>query len=245
MLLRSSIDSREFIEVAKIAFVEVATDEYGIRDRKTNISRVSILTGFTRKEVKRIRENIDDGEPLRDVKEPMYERMLSGWQKDADFIDAKAHPKRLAYDGPGATFLTLFHRYCGDLPVGAMRKEMLRMGRVKEDKDGMLMLNKEQLLTRSKVKRIEEAMGTLSLAGRAVEEGATGSGSWPMTVTLSNAMHSEDRNKVKNLAGREMKKTSKLIKNVLDAYDHVSDPALKERKRAGLLQLYVETEIES
>ena len=46
---------KEFSAISKSVFVETATDEYGIRGRPTNISRVSVLTGISRKEIKRRR----------------------------------------------------------------------------------------------------------------------------------------------------------------------------------------------
>ena len=56
IFLRSGISYKDFTEVAKSLFVEISTDEYGLRGRKTNISRVAIMTGLTRKEVKKIRD---------------------------------------------------------------------------------------------------------------------------------------------------------------------------------------------
>lgn len=44
ILLRYGIGYREFAEVVKSALVDVATDEYGIRGRPTNISRVAVMT---------------------------------------------------------------------------------------------------------------------------------------------------------------------------------------------------------
>ena len=55
-LLRVGVGYREFSEIAKIAFVQTATEEYGLRGRPTNISRVAVMTGLTRKEVKRVRD---------------------------------------------------------------------------------------------------------------------------------------------------------------------------------------------
>ena len=62
MLLRNGIGYREFAEIAKSAFVDVATSEYGLRGRPTNISRVAVMTGVTRKEVRRIRDKIASGD---------------------------------------------------------------------------------------------------------------------------------------------------------------------------------------
>jgi hypothetical protein len=53
VVLKCGMTWREFSELSKSVFVSVATDEFGIRGRPTNISRVSILTGISRKEVKR------------------------------------------------------------------------------------------------------------------------------------------------------------------------------------------------
>ena len=49
LLLRYNIGFREFAEVLKVAMVDVATSEYGIRGRPTNISRVAVMTGLKEK----------------------------------------------------------------------------------------------------------------------------------------------------------------------------------------------------
>lgn len=54
-LLRCGVSFREFEELARTAFVDVARDEYGIRGRPANISRISVVTGISRKEASRIR----------------------------------------------------------------------------------------------------------------------------------------------------------------------------------------------
>ena len=47
-LLRAGIGYREFAEICKTAFVDVAGKDYGLRGRPTNISRVavSLMTRF-------------------------------------------------------------------------------------------------------------------------------------------------------------------------------------------------------
>jgi hypothetical protein len=55
LLLKSGITWREFSDLAKAKFVQVATDEFGIRGRPTNASRVSILTGVDRRDVRKLR----------------------------------------------------------------------------------------------------------------------------------------------------------------------------------------------
>jgi len=78
MLLRCGMTWKEFSDLSKSLFVQAATEEYGIKGRPTNISRVSILTGISRKEVKRQRELLEDDEPIVKRKTTDATRVLSG-----------------------------------------------------------------------------------------------------------------------------------------------------------------------
>ncbi len=53
-LLRLGVTYSEFSDIAKIAFVNAASSEFGKRGRHTNVSRVAIQTGLSRKEIGRI-----------------------------------------------------------------------------------------------------------------------------------------------------------------------------------------------
>ena len=54
-LLRCGVSYTEFAELAKRAFIDAASKDYGVRNRPTNIARVAVMTGLSRKEVSRIR----------------------------------------------------------------------------------------------------------------------------------------------------------------------------------------------
>ncbi|MEO0616760.1 MAG: DUF6502 family protein, partial [Pseudomonadota bacterium] len=79
LLIESGIGHREFAEVAKRAYVDVASKNYGIRGRDTNISRVAVMTGLTRKEVKRLRDESTGKESLAQVKQLPAGRVLQFW----------------------------------------------------------------------------------------------------------------------------------------------------------------------
>lgn len=129
---------REFTDIAKSAFVEVAGAEYGIKGRPTNVSRVALLTGISRKEVKRQRELLEAPAAHPAAKTTDATRLLSGWFQDADFVDSDGRPLPLPSDGAGVTFATLCSRYAGDIPATTMLKELKRVGAVGEDSDGRL-----------------------------------------------------------------------------------------------------------
>ncbi|HEX6998679.1 MAG TPA: DUF6502 family protein [Gammaproteobacteria bacterium] len=129
-LLSSGISFAEFSEVSKAAFVKVATEDYGIRGRPTNISRVSAMTGITRKEVRRFRESSSQYESRFGIRLGPLTEVLHGWFTDPDFTE-HGRPRVLKPKGAGS-FAQLVRKYAGDLPAGAVRVELIRSGAVRE-----------------------------------------------------------------------------------------------------------------
>lgn len=127
MLLRAGITWKEFSELAKQSFVEVAGNDYGIAGRQTNASRVALMTGLSRREVKRVRDLLEAEEPEMAPRKSKIARILTGWHQDPDFTDADGTPKVLSADGDGSGFASLLERYAGDLPAVAITKELLRL----------------------------------------------------------------------------------------------------------------------
>ena len=60
-LLRHGVLWKDFAELAKETYVEIARAEYGIDGRPTNNSRVAMLTGLSRREVARVRDVLLEG----------------------------------------------------------------------------------------------------------------------------------------------------------------------------------------
>lgn len=138
ILLRYGIGYREFAEIAKTAFVDIASTDFGIRGRPTNISRVAVMTGLTRKEVRRLRNKIEMGDDLISVKTTPFEDVLHQWHAKPEFTDETGSPKSLFFSGGENSFTDLVKRHGGDIPAGAMRAEMKRVGVIGEDEAGRL-----------------------------------------------------------------------------------------------------------
>lgn len=137
-LMKCGMTWREFADISKSLFVDVAGADYGIKDRPTNVSRVSLLTGISRKEVKRQRELLEHPAEAPVSKASDATRVLSGWHQDADFHNTDGQPKALPLEGEGASFAGLCQRYAGDIPMTTMLKELRRTGAVAEKKPGKL-----------------------------------------------------------------------------------------------------------
>ena len=140
ILLRNNVSHRTFAELAKLVYAEVANAEFGIAGKKQTISRIAILTGLTRKEVQRLLAQPPDTQSIMEEEYHRASRVITGWMRDPDFGDGKGHPHPLRMEGKRASFSALVKRYSGDIPVRALLDELLRVGAVKQLKDGRVCL---------------------------------------------------------------------------------------------------------
>ena len=139
-MLRCGVSWRDLAELLKLAYVDVAGEEYGKFGRPANSSRVAILTGLSRREVKRVRDllAVELGAALESLgKIDHATRVLSGWHQDPSFLDAKGRPRLLPPKGK-VSFESLLKKYAPDIPPVAMLKELKRVGVVRETPTGRL-----------------------------------------------------------------------------------------------------------
>jgi hypothetical protein len=131
-LLKNGIGYREFSRICKITFVEVATNEFGIKNRKTNMSRVAIMTGLSRKQVRNIRDEEVNAELNRTVGTRAPEALLAIWHSAPEYLDENGTPIEIPFEAYGPSFRHLASRIGGDLPPRALLNELLRTGAVVE-----------------------------------------------------------------------------------------------------------------
>lgn len=145
LLIKNGIGYREFAEISKAAFVDVASEDYGIRGRQTNMSRVAVMTGLSRKEVKKVREAISSGAFKIPNRTRRPELVLTIWHSDAEFQDKQGQPRILEFDGPGASFRSLVSRAGGDIPPMAMLNELLRAGSVVREGESLRVVSRSYI----------------------------------------------------------------------------------------------------
>jgi hypothetical protein len=141
LLLRCGVSWKEAAELTKMAFVEAAADEFGKHGRPANSSRIALVTGLGRREVKRVRDLLESPAPL-DTDAALNtvnqaSRLLSGWHQDPGFSTEPGKPKLLAYDGHGG-FEALAKRYAPDIPATVILKELKAVGAIRETAGGRL-----------------------------------------------------------------------------------------------------------
>lgn len=133
LLLRYGISHRTFTELAKWVYVDVASAEFSLDVRKQSSSRVAVLTGLTRKEVARLREQAQPDARLHTEQYNRAARIIGGWLRDGNFRTKAGKPAVLPLQEGDGSFSALVRRYSGDMPVRALLDELLRIGAVEVD----------------------------------------------------------------------------------------------------------------
>ena len=144
ILIRAGISFRQFSELAKAAFVDQTLAEHDFCGRPTNVSRIAVRTGLSRKEISRIlRRSADKGVESEQAEAAKYHfhqaaRVLQLWHSDARFVGEDGRPKDLAIEGAAETFVSLVRSAGGDVPPGAVRAELMAAGAILEVGGGYL-----------------------------------------------------------------------------------------------------------
>jgi hypothetical protein len=137
-----------FSDLTKWVYVDVARKEFGLRGRKQSTSRVSIITGLSRKEVARVKQISAPEDRTSSERYNRAARVITAWRREPDFLDAE-EPAPLPISGPGATFSELVKRYSGDVPVRAILDELIRIGAVERLEDDRVSLLTEAYIPES------------------------------------------------------------------------------------------------
>jgi len=143
ILLRNGVSYGTFADLTRWMYVDVAMKEFSIEGRKQSTSRVSVLTGLSRKEVKRMQEISRPEDTERDEKYNRAARVISAWRREREFLDAQGKPSTLSISGPWSTFSEIVRRFSGDVPVRAILDELLRIGAVRQLDNGKIELRKK------------------------------------------------------------------------------------------------------
>jgi hypothetical protein len=113
-------------------FVEVAEKDLAAPGQRQTDSRIALVTGINRKEVKRIRSSEGSGmEAPRVFSMNHATSLISRWLSDPKTTDRKGRPRALPYQAArGPSFMRLARAVTGDLAPGVLLEELVRSGAV-------------------------------------------------------------------------------------------------------------------
>jgi hypothetical protein len=154
VLLRNGIPYGTFADIARRLFVEVAEKEFALPGKKQTVSRISTITGLTRKEVTRIQVAET---PLRATHAERHNRparVIGGWVRGKAYHDRRGRPADLPMEGEKGSFAALVREFSGDIPPRAIADELARVGAIEMRPDGTV-----RLLTRAYIPRGDRVEG--------------------------------------------------------------------------------------
>jgi len=157
ILLRNQVSVSEFIDQIKEVYVEVADKEFSIPTKKNTVSRISVVTGLSRKEVLRIKTRLETDQPEEmQYKLNKASSVIIGWLNDREFTNSSGKAIDLRLKGEGKTFDTLVKRYGGDITARAVLDELIRTGSaVKNPESGLLKLVSFGYIPEQKIEKLE------------------------------------------------------------------------------------------
>ncbi|MGQ0833586.1 MAG: DUF6502 family protein [Gammaproteobacteria bacterium] len=140
LLLRHGIGIGDFFQAAKQSYVEAAIAEVTPVGRKPNVSRLSVVTGLTRKDAAALVRARQSKKPYA-IKRSMQQRalrVLQGWRLDPRFISKNGKPAELPFSAGAESFVALVRKYGGDVTPVAVWRELERMRAVVRTRTGCL-----------------------------------------------------------------------------------------------------------
>lgn len=137
LLMAHGVNFVAFSNLAKGVFVDVAAREFHDDDGQVTDSRLSLLSGVHRREVKRLREEIQRQTPPPSVVS-FGAQVVSRWCAEPALLDQQHRPlplPRLASQGGVASFERLVESVSKDIRSRAVLDEWLRLGVVTLDEE--------------------------------------------------------------------------------------------------------------
>lgn len=142
LLLAKQITYPYLITLLKSLFVDVAAHEFPLAGKNQTDSRLSLLTGVHRKDVRRLlTEATEIAPPPANVS--LGARLIARWNGEVDYLDPQARPRplpRLAQGEGIASFERLVSEESKDIRPRAVLDEWLRLGLVEIDADDRVCL---------------------------------------------------------------------------------------------------------
>jgi hypothetical protein len=184
VLLQAGMTPKHFAELAKQAFVEAAGTLSKFRNGKINRSRVAVMTGLSRAEVKRLLSGQLSMTASSPAQQSRGERVISGWMSDHRFLDGRGRPLRLPIAGARVSFASLVKQFGGDVPHRAVMEELRRLHVVRQIGSGLELDARRQLPSGRAAASLSTLMPVL-IDGIRLAAKAASSGSDPLIHRLT------------------------------------------------------------
>lgn len=150
LMIDHGLQLPSMVDLLKKALVDEAARAYGVADKGSSDTRISLLTGVHRKDVKRLRDG-PDSPVIRAPIVPISASVVARWISDPRFLGADQAARPLARTPsrglPGELdFPGLVSAVSRDVGARAVLDELVRLGVVELRDDGFVILKTEGFL---------------------------------------------------------------------------------------------------
>ncbi len=237
VLLRHGVPYPVFSELARWAYVDVATREFRLPGRKQTRSRVSVLTGLSRKEVQRLQEMPPPARAEDVERFHRAARIVSAWTREPRYRNELGEPLVLAFEGEGPSFSELVARYGADVPPRAVLDELVRTATVERLPEGWVRLRTRAYLPQGAEPQKLAVLGEdVSALIRTIDHNLTTEppDRWFQRHVAYRGVPASAVPAVRELAGLEGQRVLEVLDRVLAERISESAPGPRRRVRLGV-----------
>lgn len=159
LLIEKGVTFNQFRDLMKALYVEVAEEHFPLDNKKPSDSRIFVLTGVHRKDIKRLREQNESANPVITSSASLSGEIVARWTSMPEYLDEKGKPCRLLKsksDKPN--FDQLVSSINKDVRPKAILEEWLRLNIV-QLKNDYVVLNKSAFVTNKEFNEMAYYLG--------------------------------------------------------------------------------------
>lgn len=160
LLIEKGMTFPQFRELMKALYVETADAHFSLDANKPSDSRIFVLTGVHRKDIKRLRQQSEQENPQITRSASLSGELVARWTSMPEYLDDKGKPRRLLKNEKDneAGFDQLVSSVSKDVRPRVILDEWLRLNIVRM-KDDYVVLNKSAFVANKEFKEMAYYLG--------------------------------------------------------------------------------------
>ena len=143
------ISYRSLDIMIKEIYVSISSKKFGKRGRIANNSRISMVTGISRREVRKIKSRLESNPDSQLYSVSPLSKVIKIWVNDYQYIDPKNQPKKLDYKNTKNSFCDLIKKARINATPNSALQEFKRLGLVKINEDEKICLLQNEVINDS------------------------------------------------------------------------------------------------
>ncbi len=226
--LKHGIGIQEFSELSKIIYVNVSSEELKRENSKITSSKISVMTGIRRPEIKKI---LNEDTSL--LAHNLVSRVLTQWEQDSEFTTKAGKPRVLKFAEMGDEFNRLVSKVSTDLHPASILFELERRKLVEKTPKGLSLLERKHVSIEDAKTGFSMLTEDISLLINTVEKNVLSEQNVKElhAKTVFDNIYKEDIDTIKKWLLAEGAKFHNKIRNYLASFD--KDIKVQESKTPG------------